>query len=456
MNSIISVNTLVPGHDDYLDYDSGTSLKDYDIILFDPSLPYYERESFSAGGSCISIDGTKRATESISHWRRELSDAVADGKTVFILLNAEKKDQGATGSTSSKGSRTFHTTPISNYDALPFSVKIRNGSGVKIKVIDTRFAGLLESLKDHISYRAMLPDTQTRKICVTRTGNSPLGAVVRLKDMPGNLVLLPYFNLSQLYETNSKDEEVWTKQGMGLATSLKKQLVGIDGVLRNESSATPAPDWLDKAQTPELISSLKKEVNALDAKIEKIKVSRQLKIQQIDESLTYQALLYETGPLLEQAVEKALKLLGYEVGNFREGDLEIDHVVVSPDNLRMIGEAEGKDNSAINISKFRQLESNIGEDFEREEVTQPAKGILFGNGFRLTNPESRGVEFTEKCLLNAKRLGTALVSTHSLYPLAVYLQDHHDDTTFKEACRKALETTAGQVVVFPTPPAHKE
>ena len=50
---------------------------------------------------------------------------------------------------------------------------------------------------------------------------------------------------------------------------------------------------------------------------------------------------------------------------------------------RCIGEAEGRDNRAIGIDKMRQLEVNVLEDLSRDEVSEPAKGVLFGNAYRL-------------------------------------------------------------------------
>lgn len=117
----------------------------------------------------------------------------------------------------------------------------------------------------------------------------------------------------------------------------------------------------------------------------------------------------------------------------------------------MIGESEGKDNNAIDISKFRQLETNIREDFEREEVDQHAKGLLFGNGFRLSVPSERAEQFTAKCLTNATRFGAALVRTADLYKVAVHLIDHPDDEYFKNACRAAIEDTVGGIVQLPDP-----
>lgn len=94
----------------------------------------------------------------------------------------------------------------------------------------------------------------------------------------------------------------------------------------------------------------------------------------------------------------------------------------------------------------------MGSDkIDREEVDTPAKGILFGNGFRLTPPEEREEQFTTKCLVNAKRLGTALVRTADLYKVAVHILDKPGDEAFKEACRLAIENTTGEVVSFPFP-----
>lgn len=117
----------------------------------------------------------------------------------------------------------------------------------------------------------------------------------------------------------------------------------------------------------------------------------------------------------------------------------------------MIGESEGKDSSAIDISKFRQLESNIGEDFEREDIDQPAKGLLFGNGFRLSSPATRAEQFTKKSLTNAGRLGSALIQTTDLYQVAIHLLDYPEDEAFKIACRLAIEETSGGIVIFPSP-----
>jgi len=117
---------------------------------------------------------------------------------------------------------------------------------------------------------------------------------------------------------------------------------------------------------------------------------------------------------------------------------------------RFIGECEGKDNSAINIDKFRQLSENIQADLQKKEVDKPAVGILFGNGFRLTPPLDRHEQFTEKCLASARR-GTILVQAMDLYPVARYILETKDQSYMK-LCRDAITASIGRVVEFPDPP----
>lgn len=158
-------------------------------------------------------------------------------------------------------------------------------------------------------------------------------------------------------------------------------------------------------------------------------------------------MLYEKGKALENAINRAFRILGYTSENFNDGTLEIDHVIISPEGERFIGECEGKDTSAISIDKFRQLEENIQSDLQREEVEAPAIGILFGNGFRLTKPEDRSEQFTTKCLNSAKR-GTILIRTPDLYKVAKYLSENKDDE-YAKACRDAILAGKGSIVNFP-------
>ncbi len=142
--------------------------------------------------------------------------------------------------------------------------------------------------------------------------------------------------------------------------------------------------------------------------------------------------------------------MGFVANSYRDDESEFDIVFESPEG-RFLGEAEGKDKRAINIDKFSQLERNLQEDFSRKEVDDYAKGVLFGNAFRLTPLEERGEAFTTKCLTAAKRLKVALVRTQDLFGPARYLQSC-SNPEYAEACRKVLAQTEGELVRFPEPP----
>lgn len=123
-------------------------------------------------------------------------------------------------------------------------------------------------------------------------------------------------------------------------------------------------------------------------------------------------------------------------------------MIISPEGDRFIGESEGKDNTAINVDKFRQLSSNIQEDAQRSEINTPAIGILFGNGYRLTQPEKRAEQFTEKCINLAQKFNHILIRTSDLFHAAKLIKDHKDDT-LAESCRNAIKNSCGKIVEFP-------
>lgn len=454
MKSIVCVNTEIPTVQNVLSYRSEGSLRDYDIVVFDPKLPWHSRIDFTAGGSCISIEGTALFTKASSHWSRELSGALAAGKTVFVVLSAYEEDQAATGSTmTSKTSRNYSTTIINNYSVIPGKLRVRNARGRSVVVKDPAYKSLYDAIKETAEYRVVFEaPTSMHSVFAAKDGTA-IGGVVNFQDWPGSLVLIPHFDFEAdgFTEVSDGDKEVWSKKALKTSHALVGQLVAIDRMLKGSAELTPPPDWLNDFKRPKAVDEIEGAIAGIDARVEELRRQRDEQVLRKSDLLEYSHLLYETGKPLERAIEKVLRLLGYTVETLRIGDLEIDHVIVGPSGRRMIGETEGKDSSAIDISKLRQLESNIGEDFEREEINQPAKGLLFGNGFRLSAPVGRAEQFTQKSLTNASRLGSALIRTADLYPVAGHLLDHPQDDAFRVACRAAIEETVGGIVDFPDP-----
>lgn len=176
--------------------------------------------------------------------------------------------------------------------------------------------------------------------------------------------------------------------------------------------------------------------------------------ERLEEEESLKDLLFESGKRLENAVILALKILGYHAENYDDGVLELDQIITSPEKERFIGECEGKDNKDIDISKFRQLSDAINEDFQRDEVSEEAFGLLFGNPERLVEPSKRKLDFTLKCKSGAKRKQIGLIKTVDLFTVSKYLLENEDEA-FKAACRKAIKEQLGEIIIFPSIPTKK-
>lgn len=226
-------------------------------------------------------------------------------------------------------------------------------------------------------------------------------------------------------------------------------LIDIDSALRGNVETTPPPDWVRKKEYKiKSETGLKRKIDSVSEKIKGLTAEKNTLLNRLQQETSLRNLLFEKGKPLENAIINALEILGYKAEQYDDGSLEIDQVIVSPEGERFIGEAEGKDNSAINIDKFRQLESNIQEDLQRDEVTEPAIGIIFGNGYRLISPGQRREQFTEKCIKNAKRLNVVLVRTPDLFKVARYVKENNDKK-FATQCRKAILESRGGIAKFP-------
>lgn len=445
MKSIVSVNSHFPTIENKLSYFSGESLRDYDIAVIDPELPSLQRIFFTGGGSCIDIDSSAELKTAMSHWAEEIRSALHAGKTVFFLLGEIEKDQIATGSQLQGKSRNYSTEALTNYQILPIRLPIKNSKGRHLKAINSGFQSYLSALGEFTRYSVVFLEKVGDPIFAAKDG-SAVGAVITIPAATGHLVLIPYLNFQ---EFDSQNSTRWSNKAVQLSKAIVGQMFAIDKFLRGRSSGTPAPDWLEKKKFPRAVHYADQRISQIQGEIASLEARRSEEHDRKKNLQAFSRLLYENGKSLEAAIEDGLRVLGFTVENFRKGDFEIDHIIVGASGKRMIGESEGKDSSAIDISKFRQLESNINEDFEREEVELPAKGVLFGNGYRLSDPVDRPDEFTAKCMTNAKRLGTALVKTSDLYEAVIYALDNPEDESFRTQCQQAIEGANGALVVFP-------
>lgn len=461
---IVCVGFNIPG-DEYelLSIDSDRSLLDADIILFQPGIPYTYYgvgEDHFQGKPTLGQTGSFRAVEAAKHWRAELKTAIESGKTVVVFLSKPVEVFVYTGEKQYSGTgRNRQVTnivqPFSSYRFMPITltrVVPRGGEAIKVASDLGPLASYWAEFGRMSPYEVYVEGTFTKVLLTTKTGNMVVGALVRAGQ--GSLLLLPPIQYDEEAFTVYSDdgEESWSEEAIAFGARLGAALVALDKGLRGEREATPSPSWTqaNEFQLPRE-AALRSEIREISDRVEQLQASRDERAAELEKEGRIRRLLFERGQELEEAVLDALRSLGFQAQRYKEGDSEFDVVFVSPEG-RFLGEVEGKDNKAINIDKLSQLERNIQEDFAREDVTEPAKGVLFGNAFRLASPGERDAAFfTDKCLSGARRSGVALVRTPDLFPIVKYLRETQD-ATFAAACRQAIYSTRGEVVAFPAIP----
>ncbi|MBI2048179.1 MAG: hypothetical protein HYT27_03490, partial [Parcubacteria group bacterium] len=280
-----------------------------------------------------------------------------------------------------------------------------------------------------------------------------LGAVFNVAN--GNLIVLPSIEYDHdkfvitRKDKKGKKQSFWTEPAIKFGNILVAKLLQIDHDLRQISEKTPPPEWC-KEKTY-LLQREGEIIDAIDSENKKLLTIKK-KITELESELSdeqiLKSLLFEQGKQLENAVTMALCILGYQAEGFDDGTLEIDHVILSPEGHRFIGECEGKDSKDIDIEKLRQLIETMSADFAREDVSEKAFGILFGNPQRFIKPNERTLDFTKKCKVGAEREKIALVKTVDLFAVAKHALET-GDVVFKKTCRDAIHASLGSIVTFP-------
>jgi len=424
---ILSIECEIPGGlSEFVGIDSGISLLDWDIVLFRPVISSLIGDSYSTymGKTSLSDYHSFQLVERSEHWRREIYDALQAGKTIVVFLTELKEVYIDTGQRQHSGTgRNRQTTRLvteyDNYRSLPFDVKPTNSQGSAMRLVqgaEVLSSYWSEFAKDS-TYHVRLEGEVTKPLVVTKTGGKTVGALVRAQDAPGALLLLPYIELDS-EEFYDETEEEWTEEGLQYGHRLLSAIIETDKALRESKNLTPTPEWAKNADydLPEE-AKFREKLLRVDKKLNELQRERQTLHEQMISAGRLRGLLYEKGDPLEEAILQSLILMGFDAKHYRDSESEFDVVFESQEG-RFIGEAEGKDNKPVAIEKLRQLEMNIHEDLEKDEVAEPAKGVLFGNAFRLSPIKERGDFFTDKCLKAAKRSHTALVRTPDLFVIA--------------------------------------
>jgi hypothetical protein len=457
---IFTLGIDLPGDDfEEVPEQSTQTLLDADIVVYMPgflgaqsSAQQYQGEPILNASSSASLPGT------FAHWRSEIGAALLAGKTVVVFLSAPQTRHRYTGQKKTSGTGrsavdTHFVDSISSYSAISpwIDAAPKSGSGVRLVGPQNELAAYWSEFGAQSPYEALITSPVDRVLLATTALDKPVAGTI--KTDTGRMIALPPLRVDEMKGMlrYKQDVQVWTDEALRFGKRLAFALRQIARVATDNRDRSAAPTWTQHAAYAlRAEDTLRQSVAVLDQQIAQLTCKMAVAEAGLAEAGWPRSLLFETGKPLEDAVRKALRILEFRAENFVEGDSEFDALFESPEG-RFIGEVEGRDSKAIAIEKMSQLQRNLREDFDREEVTAYAKGVLFGNAARLAPPEERAEFFTAKCVTAAARDHIALVRTPDLFPVVAYLL-LEPNPEYAASCRRAICDADGAVVVFPAPP----
>lgn len=374
---------------EYSSFDNNISLLDWDVILIRPDIYSYinRKESTFQGNPCLSDNDSFKLKAQSEHWRREIKTAVEHGKLVIVYLCDKTPVSIATGEKRTSGTGrnqkvTRIVTSYDNYQFVPCELALTSGKGREMKLSNNGsqiVSSYWKQFSAKSTYTVTIESNNTTKLILTKNGDKEVGSLIRSDNSNGALLLLPDMNFYQDEFIN--DENEWTSKGELFAKELIREVVLMAKLINSSGDITPPPNWVESEKF-----MLKQEITAFESllkveeKIQAIQKEKEQILSQTKDLARLRNLLFEKGKPLEHAIIESLMLMGFSVSQFDNGESEFDAVFVSEEG-RFIGEAEGKDNKAINIDKLRQIALNIHEDLKRDEVMVPAKsGVVSENG----------------------------------------------------------------------------
>jgi hypothetical protein len=189
---------------------------------------------------------------------------------------------------------------------------------------------------------------------------------------------------------------------------------------------------------------------ASDGRIEDLKTQKaviEVEISSLENQrdglLGYKGLLFGYGKaVLESTVRRAFSLLGFVVPEPKDYQGEWDIELHLPDSTQTaIGEIEGSD-GVIDLKKYRQLNDYVGDE---ELEGRDHKGLLIGNGYRLTGPTSpeRQDQFSPHALRGVTKRGFCAIPCTELFKAICAVLEASNSSELRQRIRTSMLTTVG-------------
>jgi len=417
-----------------ISFDGLETLLDADLVIIDPSKisqKWANSNSFnSSGNPLINAFEGRLIINMIERRRREIEILLEQNKVIIVFACPVKEFETGVW----QNDINAHVTRYSNnYDFLPnlsFLPFLQEGYGsgsnpIILKDPKNLFSLYFKAFKDELNYSVYLDmDENPKQTFLINRSAKPVGFLSNDNTDKGLVAYLPYPSL--------KVDK--TKLSYVLIECVNKYF-------QNNQSTLP-PIWVIDYKVPgenELVTKIKN----IEEELHKIKREKDKVEKDKNELIKFKNLLFEQGSVLEKIVIDSFKLFGFDAENRKIHDLEHDIVFKSSEG-KGIAELEGKDNDAVNISKFDQLNRAVDEDFDL--TGEYAQGVLIGNHYRLISPNLRKNPFTEKVLTVARKKRFGLLTTLEIYKAIEKILQNPEDEIFKQSCREKILKTEGEVI----------
>lgn len=229
--SILCLGTTIASSDIvHVEHSEKISALDYDILIVKPELDL----STSGSGmymskNCADDYSSAAIKENSQYWRKELSGAAQNGKSIFVFMSEYSDFYVQTGSKETSGTgRNQKVTNIvgiyDNYKMLPYLTKVEPSAGQKMVLSKTASEALKVFWSEYeadLSYEVKLPP-ETKGICIfTKSGNVPVGAILKAKDGGGYIAFLPDLDFSKdIYFRKENGKTHWSSEGQKFGNRL--------------------------------------------------------------------------------------------------------------------------------------------------------------------------------------------------------------------------------------------
>jgi hypothetical protein len=177
----------------YREFNSDSSLLDFDIILFKPDIDeFVSHNDMFEGKPSLSDHISFQLKDRVQHWRREILESVDCGKTVVVFLSELTQVFIATGEKSFSGTgRSRQTTRIvgayDNYKIIPAELNVVKTQGQEIKLAPKNselIASYWRVFSGESSYKVTIGD-KVPPCLLTKNGDKTVGSILKqLKKTP--------------------------------------------------------------------------------------------------------------------------------------------------------------------------------------------------------------------------------------------------------------------------------